>query len=90
MPELRKLLGIANNSLQEFIKEDDFDIEISVLKGGLKTIEEFKPRIIIEAQGIGYYKRMLKNQIDLFHAWNISNLKNLKSYMESADGIIQV
>ena len=28
LPELRKLLGIANNSLQEFIKEDDFDIEI--------------------------------------------------------------
>ena len=27
LPELRKLLGITNNSLQEFIK-DDFDIEI--------------------------------------------------------------
>ncbi len=28
LPELRKLLGISNNTLQEFIKEDDFDIEI--------------------------------------------------------------
>ena len=37
------------------------------------------------ARGIGYYKRMFKNQIDLFHAWNISNFKNLKSYMKYSE-----
>jgi len=34
------------------------------------------------AKGINYYKRLIKNQIDLFRGWNISNYKNLKSYIK--------
>lgn len=34
------------------------------------------------ASGINYYKRVIKNQIDLFRGWDISNYKNLKLYIK--------
>ena len=37
------------------------------------------------ANGITYYKRLIKNNIDLFRAWNISSYKNLKLYMKIAN-----
>ncbi len=37
------------------------------------------------ATGINYYRRIIKNQIDLFRGWNISSYKNLKQFMEYAD-----
>ena len=37
------------------------------------------------ANSITYYKKIIKNQIDLFRGWNISSYKNLKQFMEAAE-----
>ncbi len=37
------------------------------------------------ATGLTYYKRVIKNQIDLFRGWNISSYKNLKQFIKYTD-----
>ena len=58
-------------------------ININIQLNLLLTNEEYNNnREKRYANGIIYYKRLIKNNIDLFRGWNINSYKNLKLYMK--------